>query len=249
MICQLTLWLTEASVSKYSLMSSALVAQRLSCLVKCLFSTKERFRQPAFWISKTWIPFPFLSSLFFLGGSFFTFLFAAVWGGFSFVSAGWFSFSSSMSLWWISAATWLYKSNISVSATFMKDDNHSDLASSNSTETSFHCEQSCYVLNLYRTHLDVLLKWKPVSVPRHDVPKAFPFTLRHYEFNTIFPISYYLLAFSLGHSTTSVFLNLFFFSLLVVFKSVSPNHILCQGTLILQRCTCLCILCLPVLYT
>ena len=98
---------------------------------------------------KPWIPFPFLSSFFFLGGSFFTFLFAATWGGFSFASADWFSFSSSMSLWWISAATWLYKSNISVNTTFMKDDSHLDLAI-----TQFHwnliLQQTCHVLNLYR---------------------------------------------------------------------------------------------------
>lgn len=99
---------------------------------------------------KLWIPFPFLSSFFFLGcggsggGSFFTFLFAAAWGGFSFVSAGWFSFSSSMSLWWISAATWLYKSNTSVSAPFMKDDNYVDESSPNVTETFYWNNHAMY---------------------------------------------------------------------------------------------------------
>lgn len=118
------------------------------------------------------IPFPFLSSFFFLGGggggggSFFTFLFAATWGSFSFVSAGWFSFSSSMSLWWISAATWLYKSNTSVHATFMKDDNYLDWVITQCHWNLLLLKQPCHVLSLYRTHFDVSLKWEPVSVLR-----------------------------------------------------------------------------------
>lgn len=97
------------------------------CFVKCWFSTRESFKHPWFWMLTPSIPFSFLSSFFFLACSFLAFLFALIWGDFSFVSAGWFSFSSSRSLWWISAATWLCKSSISVKAMSMKHDNHLDL--------------------------------------------------------------------------------------------------------------------------
>ena len=212
------------------------------CLVKCWFPTKVRFKHPMFKHPlKPWIPFSFLSAFFCGGGSFATFLLAFIWGDFSFVSAGWVSFSSSRSLWWISAATWLYKSNISVRAMFMKYDNHLDLVLrwfhwnpghlSSPIEHTLQCfteteARPCPGMRLppgpaMRGCSSPACSGRILTLPHCHLQtvtapwwgkNSFLLNLWLRGFNLpVLPSSCYLLAFNQGYSLISVFLNFFFY--------------------------------------